>query len=210
MRGMKGEFNESTFTRRRYGTVRMQQGRVQLDADWNERLDVRAYDDIVCLDVWEREVRGTEDGSIAGAAAGGPDTSAREGKQEESGEWCLRVTREVAKTGSASSKVRFALGRVDRGYGRSLVLPESEVSVDDVPWMRVGSFSSAGPTDKVYVLKQDPDQSGSSYIEFGDGKHGAKPATGARVTAGYRLGGGGDGNKGITRANRAENRVRRG
>ena len=66
----------------------------------------------------------------------------------------------------------------------------------------VGSFSGAGPTDKVYALKQDPDGSGSSNIEFGDGKNGARPATGARVTAGYRLGGGKEGSKPSTRANR--------
>jgi hypothetical protein len=89
---------------------------------------------------------------------------------------------------------------VDPGFSRPLILPESEISVDGAPWRKVGSFSSAGPTDKVYVIKQDPDQSGSSRIEFGDGRNGAKPATGARITAGYRFGGARDGNKPITRA----------
>jgi hypothetical protein len=199
---MKGEFSESTFTRRQYGSVRLQQERVQLDADWDERQDVRVHEDVVYLDVWERTVRTTEDHSVVDAAVGGPDTSAREGGQEESGEWCLRLTREVAKTGGSTSKVQFALGRVGHGSSGPLVLPESEVIVDGVPWRRVGSFSGAGPTDKVFILKQDPDGSGSSKIEFGDGKNGARPATGARVTAGYRLGGGRDANKPSTRANR--------
>lgn len=38
---MKGDFSRSTFDpRRHYTTVRMQQGRVQLDADWNEQVDI--------------------------------------------------------------------------------------------------------------------------------------------------------------------------
>jgi hypothetical protein len=199
--GMKGEFSESTFRRTRYGSVRLQQGRVQMDADWSEGLDVRVREDVVCLDVWERDVGATEDHSVVAADAGGPDTSAREGK-EDSGDWCLRLTRKVAKTGGATSEVQFTLGRVDTGSIGPLILPEPEVSVDGVPWRRVGSFLSAGPNDNVYVLKQNPDSRGSSSIEFGDGKNGARPATGARVTAGYRLGAGKDGNKPWIRANR--------
>jgi hypothetical protein len=192
--GMKGDFSDSTFTKRRYSGVQVQQGRVQLDADWNEKLDLRVHKDIVYLEVWEREVRATEDDSLESVAAGGPDTSARGGKRKESEEWCMRLTREVAKTGSASSNVQFALGSVDLAPRRNLFLPESEVSVDGVLWRRVGSFSDAGPTDMVYVLNQDNDQSGSCRIEFGDGEHGARPARGARVTVGYRLEGGRDGN----------------
>jgi hypothetical protein len=41
---MKGDFTRLTFKRRkRYSSVRMQQGRVQLDADWNEQLDISTY-----------------------------------------------------------------------------------------------------------------------------------------------------------------------
>jgi hypothetical protein len=191
---MKGDFSDSTFTKRRYSGVQLQQGRVQLDADWNEKLDLRVHKDIVCLDVWEREVRETEDDSLESVADGGPDTSSREGKRKESEEWCMRQTREVAKTGGASSKVQFALGSVDFAFSRNLLLPEPEVSLDGVIWRRVSSFSDADSTDMVYVLRQDIDQSGSSRIEFGDGEHGAKPAAGARVTVGYRLGGGRNGN----------------
>ena len=43
---MKGDFTRQTFDpRRHYTTVRMQQGRVQLDADWNEEADLRLYRD---------------------------------------------------------------------------------------------------------------------------------------------------------------------
>src|ERR1700733_10487477 len=40
---MSGDFSRSTFDpRKHYSGVRMQQGRVQLDADWNEQVDIAA------------------------------------------------------------------------------------------------------------------------------------------------------------------------
>lgn len=42
----RGDFSRSTFQReKRYSSVRLQQGRVQLDADWNEQVDIQAYRD---------------------------------------------------------------------------------------------------------------------------------------------------------------------
>ncbi|MBD0327060.1 MAG: hypothetical protein ICV68_11545, partial [Pyrinomonadaceae bacterium] len=41
---MKGDFSRNTFnSRKRYSGVLMQQGRVQLDADWNEQLQIEHY-----------------------------------------------------------------------------------------------------------------------------------------------------------------------
>lgn len=41
---MKGDFTRSTFDKKKhYSSVRMQQGRVQLDADWNEQVDIQKY-----------------------------------------------------------------------------------------------------------------------------------------------------------------------
>src|ERR1044071_1284558 len=41
---MKGDFSRDTFDRRkRYSGVLMQQGRVQLDADWNEQLSIQLH-----------------------------------------------------------------------------------------------------------------------------------------------------------------------
>jgi hypothetical protein len=41
---MKGDFTRSTFNKEKhYSGVRMQQGRVQLDADWNEQLDIERH-----------------------------------------------------------------------------------------------------------------------------------------------------------------------
>lgn len=43
---MKGDFTRSTFRpEKRYTGVRMQQGRVQLDADWNEQVDIHNRDE---------------------------------------------------------------------------------------------------------------------------------------------------------------------
>ena len=43
---MKGDFSRLTFRRERhYSSVRLQQGRVQLDADWNEQVDIQAHRD---------------------------------------------------------------------------------------------------------------------------------------------------------------------
>lgn len=41
---MKGDFTRSTFDpKKHYSSVRMQQGRVQLDADWNEQMDITTH-----------------------------------------------------------------------------------------------------------------------------------------------------------------------
>lgn len=44
---MKGDFTRSTFNpKKHYSGVRMQQGRVQLDADWNEQVDIDTHRDL--------------------------------------------------------------------------------------------------------------------------------------------------------------------
>jgi hypothetical protein len=41
---MKGDFTRSTFNKKKhYSSVCMQQGRVQMDADWNEQMDIQAH-----------------------------------------------------------------------------------------------------------------------------------------------------------------------
>src|SRR2546429_9180326 len=43
---MKTDLTRSTFRREKhYSSVRMQQGRVQLDSDWNEQLDIETHAD---------------------------------------------------------------------------------------------------------------------------------------------------------------------
>jgi predicted phage baseplate assembly protein len=68
-----------------------------------------------------------------------------------------------------------------------------EVRVDDLEWREVPSFVGSGPTDRVYTTRRGDD--GVTAVQFGDGKTGASPPTGAEnVRATYRKGIGPDGN----------------
>ena len=43
---MRGDFSRLTFRPdRHYSSVRLQQGRVQVDADWNEQIDIALHRD---------------------------------------------------------------------------------------------------------------------------------------------------------------------
>lgn len=62
---MKGDFSRQTFARRNhYSGVRMQQGRVQLDADWNEQQDIAAHR----VETEARDLIGGCGGPLGGAA----------------------------------------------------------------------------------------------------------------------------------------------
>ena len=182
---MKGEFSRSTFSARmRYGSVTMQQGRVQLDTDWDEMSELQINGGLVYLDVWERDLGATGDASLGRVAVGGPDTGSRE-KALATETYGLRMIREVERDGHVSSTLHAALGRATSHPGESFVLPELEVSVEGVGWKKVSSFSGCGPRDEVFVVKED---GGRASIQFGDGLHGARPEAGSRVVASYRYG----------------------
>ncbi len=186
---MKGEFSRSTFSARmRYGSVSMQQGRVQLDTDWNEKSELQLHPGLVYLDVWERDVRGIGDNSLRSAASGGPDSGSRDGAPG-SDDHGMRMIREVAQDGRISATLHAALGRASARPGERFVLPELEVSVEGFPWKKVGSFTGSGPRDCVYVVMEEGDR---TLIAFGDGKNGARPAAGSRIVASYRFGFGGN------------------
>ena len=77
---MKGDFSRSTFNaQKHYSSVRMQQGRVQLDADWNEQGDILRH----LLTRQAMDIVG-EAGGIAGAfkVAAGPGRRSNEGIAE--------------------------------------------------------------------------------------------------------------------------------
>lgn len=61
---MKGDFSRQTFSpRRHFSGVRMQQGRVQLDADWNEQADITLHRDETAA----RDLVGPTGGPLDGA-----------------------------------------------------------------------------------------------------------------------------------------------
>lgn len=62
------------------------------------------------------------------------------------------------------------------------------VRVDGARWREVASFASAGPEDAVYVVD------GDGVVTFGDGRHGRRPPSGARVSVAFREGTGDPGN----------------
>jgi len=75
--------------------------------------------------------------------------------------------------------------------------PALTVRVDGVAWEPVTALSDAGPHDRVYTIARHAD---GTRITFGDGVHGARPATGAEnITATYRVGIGADGDLGSDR-----------
>ena len=68
-------------------------------------------------------------------------------------------------------------------------VPELDVYVDGILWERIDNFFNSGAEDQVYVVREDSD--GNSYIQFGDGKTGARLASGIKnVVAIYRTGSG--------------------
>jgi hypothetical protein len=70
--------------------------------------------------------------------------------------------------------------------------PELSVYVGGRRWTRVDSFFTSSPRDQVYVVREDAD--GTSYLQFGDGKTGARlPSGRGNVTARFRTGGGSNG-----------------
>jgi hypothetical protein len=65
--------------------------------------------------------------------------------------------------------------------------PELEVRVDGVVWKRVDSLFGRKPDERVYIVREDTD--GKSFVQFGDGKTGARlPSGKGNVTATYRTG----------------------
>jgi len=66
-------------------------------------------------------------------------------------------------------------------------VPELEIYVNDVLWTRVPTFFNSGPKDEVYIVREDAN--GDSWVQFGDGKTGARLPSGvSNVKAVYRTG----------------------
>jgi predicted phage baseplate assembly protein len=65
--------------------------------------------------------------------------------------------------------------------------PELEVFVDDRRWQRVASLFGRGPNEEIYIVREDAE--GNSWVQFGDGRTGARLPSGRQnVTARYRSG----------------------
>ncbi len=72
------------------------------------------------------------------------------------------------------------------------LLPQVQVWVDGVAWTRVDSLFGRTPREHVYIVREDAD--GKSWVQFGDGKSGARLRSGrGNVRAVYRIGAGAHG-----------------
>ncbi len=73
-------------------------------------------------------------------------------------------------------------------------VPQLTVTVNDEPWTWVPSLFNYGPKDKVFITRED--ESGTSYVQFGDGRTGARLPSGLKnVKAVYRQGVGASGDQ---------------
>ena len=71
--------------------------------------------------------------------------------------------------------------------------PEAEIYVDGRLWTKVDSFFGRGSEERIYIVREDA--GGNSWVQFGDGKTGARLTSGVQnVTAIYRTGSGSFGN----------------
>jgi len=62
-----------------------------------------------------------------------------------------------------------------------------QIRVDDLLWKEVQSLYGCGPRERVFVTSTEDD--GKTYVEFGDGRRGVRPATGREnIKATYRKG----------------------
>ncbi len=70
--------------------------------------------------------------------------------------------------------------------------PEVTILVSEIEWTEVESLFASGPKDQVYILRED--NSGNTWVQFGDGVNGAVLPSGVgNVTAQYRTGNGANG-----------------
>ncbi len=67
--------------------------------------------------------------------------------------------------------------------------PEIAIYVDGRLWKQVDSFFGRGKDEQIYIVREDAE--GNSWVQFGDGKTGARLTTGFKnVTAVFRMGDG--------------------
>ena len=80
-------------------------------------------------------------------------------------------------------------GRSAHASARS---PKCTILVNEIEWTEVDSLFASGPKDQVYILRED--NSGNTWVQFGDGVNGAALPSGVNnVTAQYRTGNGANG-----------------
>ncbi|MFC9053294.1 baseplate J/gp47 family protein [Streptomyces anthocyanicus] len=85
----------------------------------------------------------------------------------------------------AGKPVTYLAGGSRSGEGYSSTV---ELTVDGIRWQEVPMFHGRGPAERVFVTRED--EAGFTHVLTGDGVCGARPHTGAVITATYRVGAG--------------------
>ncbi len=106
-------------------------------------------------------------------------------------------TEKLAPLGNGDSRLvfqTFKLPKAPLTYLRSSSatppeVPELLIYVNNRLWKRVASFFDRGPDEEIYIVREDADS--VSWVQFGDGKTGARVPSGVKnVSAVYRSGSG--------------------
>ena len=99
----------------------------------------------------------------------------------------------LAPLGNGDSRLTFQTFKLPKSpltYFHSDTPPEVprlKVYVNNRLWKRVPSFFNRKPDEEIYIVREDPDN--VSWVQFGDGKTGARVPSGVKnVTAVYRIG----------------------
>ncbi len=79
------------------------------------------------------------------------------------------------------------LGSARRRGSRGRTWARLAIEVDGQRWQRVPDLASSAAEDRHYVVR---DHEGATVVEFGDGVHGRRPASGSTIGVRYRAGGG--------------------
>jgi nitrous oxidase accessory protein NosD len=123
---MKGDFTRSTFDPvKRYSSVRMQQGRVQLDADWNEQVEIgdrlreQGFSDIIGRCGAPKDEHGG--GFKVELAAGGDDLSVTPGRIWVDGILCEAQAPDGANVLELTEQVDFPGYETPSDDGRYLI-----------------------------------------------------------------------------------------
>lgn len=149
---MKADLTRSTFRpEKHYSGVRMQQGRVQLDADWNEHVDIDAHlDETTRIDVIGRCGMPEDDAGFGVApAADGSDLLLSPGRAYVDGVLCESDASPVQLTAIDTAKAQLA----------SLVADGRRLEAGD--WLEL-SATGAGP----FTVRLSSADTGTLGIQF--------------------------------------------
>lgn len=142
---MPGDYTRSTFDpTRHYSGVRMQQGRVQLDADWNEQLDIQARRDRLAIEDTVGDAAGPagRDGFRLRVSPDGSDLLLGPGRYWVRGILCEASSEETPV--EAVDGARVTVG--------ALVLDGVELAAG--AWIRLGAFAGTdGDADDEAVAR---------------------------------------------------------